>query len=51
MRTLPCIKADVGSNAGHLRPADKVVAASTQWLHDIAGEYVGKDDPVAIVRT
>jgi fructose 1,6-bisphosphate aldolase/phosphatase len=28
-----------------------VAAVSTQRLHNIAGEYVGKDDPVAIVRT
>jgi fructose 1,6-bisphosphate aldolase/phosphatase len=30
---------------------DTVAAVSTQRLHNIAGEYVGKDDPVAIVRT
>jgi fructose 1,6-bisphosphate aldolase/phosphatase len=28
-----------------------VAAVSTQRLHNIAGEYVGKDDPVAIGRT
>jgi fructose 1,6-bisphosphate aldolase/phosphatase len=28
-----------------------VAAVSTQRLHNIAGEYVGKDDPVALVRT
>ena len=26
-------------------------AVSTSRLHNIAGKYVGKDDPVAIVRT
>ena len=32
-------------------PYQKVVAVSTDRLHTIAGEYKGKDDPVAIVRT
>ena len=32
-------------------PDQKVVAVSTDRLHTIAGEYKGKDDPVAIVRT
>jgi fructose 1,6-bisphosphate aldolase/phosphatase len=31
-------------------PDEKLVAASTSRLHNIAGKYVGKDDPVAIVR-
>jgi fructose 1,6-bisphosphate aldolase/phosphatase len=31
-------------------PSQKVVAVSTDRLHTIAGEYKGKDDPVAIVR-
>ena len=31
-------------------PDEQVVAASTSRLHNIAGKYVGKDDPVAIVR-
>jgi fructose 1,6-bisphosphate aldolase/phosphatase len=36
----------------HSRATGATVAAvSTQRLHNIAGEYVGKDDPVAIVRT
>lgn len=29
----------------------KVVAVSAMRLHSIAGKYVGKDDPVALVRT
>ncbi len=32
-------------------PRQQVVAVSTDRLHTIAGEYKGKDDPVAIVRT
>jgi fructose 1,6-bisphosphate aldolase/phosphatase len=32
-------------------PEQRVVAVSTDRLHTIAGEYKGKDDPVAIVRT
>ncbi len=32
-------------------PHQQVVAISTDRLHTIAGEYKGKDDPVAIVRT
>lgn len=34
-----------------LYPEQQVVAVSTDRLHTIAGAYVGKDDPVAIVRT
>ena len=34
-----------------LHPDQQVVAVSTDRLHTIAGEYKGKDDPVAIVRT
>ncbi|PIV12617.1 MAG: fructose 1,6-bisphosphatase [Candidatus Nealsonbacteria bacterium CG03_land_8_20_14_0_80_36_12] len=30
---------------------EQVVAASTTRLHNIAGKYVGKDDPVMLVRT
>jgi fructose 1,6-bisphosphate aldolase/phosphatase len=30
---------------------DIIVSASTDRLHNIAGTYVGKDDPIAIVRT
>ncbi|HKZ60786.1 MAG TPA: fructose 1,6-bisphosphatase, partial [Nitrososphaera sp.] len=29
---------------------DQIVSASTDRLHNIAGTYVGKDDPIAIVR-
>jgi len=32
-------------------PHQQVVAVSTDRLHTISGEYKGKDDPVAIVRT
>lgn len=32
------------------KPEEKVAAVSTTRLHNIAGEYTGKDDPVAIVR-
>lgn len=32
-------------------PNQQVVAVSTDRLHTIAGKYVGKDDPVAIVRS
>jgi fructose 1,6-bisphosphate aldolase/phosphatase len=31
--------------------AEQIVSASTDRLHNIAGTYVGKDDPIAIVRT
>jgi fructose 1,6-bisphosphate aldolase/phosphatase len=30
---------------------DQIVSASTDRLHNIAGTYVGKDDPIMIVRT
>lgn len=30
---------------------EKIVAVSTTRLHNIAGKYVGKDDPVMLVRT
>jgi fructose 1,6-bisphosphate aldolase/phosphatase len=33
------------------RPAEQIVAVSATRLHNIAGTYTGKDDPVAIVRT
>jgi fructose 1,6-bisphosphate aldolase/phosphatase len=33
------------------RPGEQVVAVSATRLHNIAGRYTGKDDPVAIVRT
>lgn len=32
-------------------PHQKAAAVSAQRLHSIAGKYVGKDDPVALVRT
>jgi fructose 1,6-bisphosphate aldolase/phosphatase len=32
-------------------PDQQVAAISTQRLHNIAGKYTGKDDPVAIIRT
>lgn len=34
-----------------LYPDQQVVSVSTDRLHTIAGEYKGKDDPVAIVRS
>ncbi|HEY5596568.1 MAG TPA: fructose 1,6-bisphosphatase, partial [Candidatus Bipolaricaulota bacterium] len=42
-----------GIQAIHSRkyPAQQVVSVSTDRLHTIAGEYKGKDDPVAIVRS
>ncbi|GBD33259.1 Fructose-1,6-bisphosphate aldolase/phosphatase [bacterium HR33] len=42
-----------GIKAIHSRryPSQQVVAVSTDRLHTIAGEYKGKDDPVAIVRS
>lgn len=33
------------------RPEEQVVSVSATRLHNIAGKYTGKDDPVAIVRT
>jgi fructose 1,6-bisphosphate aldolase/phosphatase len=33
------------------RPDEQIVAVSATRLHNIAGTYTGKDDPVAIVRT
>jgi fructose 1,6-bisphosphate aldolase/phosphatase len=42
-----------GIKAIHSRryPSQQVVAVSTDRLHTIAGEYKGKDDPVAIIRS
>ena len=42
-----------GIRAIHHRkyPEQQVVSVSTDRLHTIAGEYKGKDDPVAVVRT
>ncbi len=33
------------------RPEEQAVSVSATRLHNIAGKYTGKDDPVAIVRT
>jgi fructose 1,6-bisphosphate aldolase/phosphatase len=33
------------------KPGEQIVAVSATRLHNIAGTYTGKDDPVAIVRT
>lgn len=33
------------------RPGERIAAVSATRLHNIAGKYTGKDDPVAIVRT
>ena len=30
---------------------EQIVSSSTDRLHNIAGTYVGKDDPITIVRT
>jgi len=30
---------------------EPIVSSSTDRLHNIAGTYVGKDDPIAIIRT
>ncbi|MCX8172276.1 MAG: fructose-1,6-bisphosphate aldolase/phosphatase, partial [Archaeoglobaceae archaeon] len=35
---------------GKLPPDEPVAVVSTEKLYQVAGEYVGKDDPVAIVR-
>ncbi len=33
------------------RDGEPIVAASTDRLHNIAGTYVGKDDPICVIRT
>ena len=33
------------------KPDEQIVAVSATRLHNIAGKYTGKDDPVAVVRT
>jgi fructose 1,6-bisphosphate aldolase/phosphatase len=33
------------------KPSEQVVSVSATRLHNIAGKYTGKDDPIAIVRT
>ena len=33
------------------KDGEPIVAASTDRLHNIAGTYVGKDDPICIIRT
>jgi fructose 1,6-bisphosphate aldolase/phosphatase len=33
------------------KPDEQIVAVSATRLHNLAGKYTGKDDPVAIVRT
>jgi len=33
------------------KPDEQIVAVSATRLHNIAGRYTGKDDPVAVVRT
>lgn len=35
----------------HTKDNQPVLAASTDRLHNIAGKYVGKDDPICIIRT
>ena len=34
-----------------LAPEEQIVSVSATRLHNIAGKYTGKDDPVAIIRT
>jgi fructose 1,6-bisphosphate aldolase/phosphatase len=58
MRTLSVIKADVGSNAGHLRPTDGVVGAVEDTLEDegdILDDYflftVGDDIDILMSHT
>lgn len=33
------------------KPSEQIVSVSATRLHNIAGKYTGKDDPIAIVRT
>jgi fructose 1,6-bisphosphate aldolase/phosphatase len=33
------------------KPGEQIVSVSATRLHNIAGKYTGKDDPVAVVRT
>jgi fructose 1,6-bisphosphate aldolase/phosphatase len=35
----------------YTKSGEPILAASTDRLHNIAGTYVGKDDPIAVVRT
>src|SRR5438309_4440918 len=35
----------------HTKDNQPILAASTDRLHNIAGKYVGKDDPICIIRT
>jgi fructose 1,6-bisphosphate aldolase/phosphatase len=35
----------------HTKTGEPILASSTDRLHNIAGTYVGKDDPIAVVRT
>jgi fructose 1,6-bisphosphate aldolase/phosphatase len=35
----------------YTKSGEPIVASSTDRLHNIAGTYVGKDDPIAVVRT
>ncbi|MGI0026750.1 MAG: fructose-1,6-bisphosphate aldolase/phosphatase [Nitrosopumilaceae archaeon] len=38
-------------SAVHTKDNLPILAASTDRLHNIAGKYVGKDDPICIIRT
>ncbi len=44
------IKRVFPKDGGKLPPDEPVAVVSTEKLYQIAGEYVGKDDPVALVR-
>ena len=35
----------------HTKEGEPILSASTDRLHNIAGTYVGKDDPVCLIRT
>lgn len=52
---LACLLRDTGrfvvESIWSRETSEQVVAVSTTRLHNIAGKYVGKDDPVMLVRT
>ena len=44
------IKRVYPKEGGKLPPEEPVAVVSTEKLYEVAGEYVGKDDPVGVVR-
>ncbi|MDI9646404.1 MAG: fructose-1,6-bisphosphate aldolase/phosphatase [Archaeoglobales archaeon] len=44
------IKRVYPKEGGKLPPSEPVAVVSTEKLFEVAGEYIGKDDPVALVR-